>query len=108
VIDYKTGAALGLRKKLKDPSEAVQLPFYAWLADAAAAYLPINEIPVAPLPLDGETDIDAISRRLPALLEAIAAGAGLPASGIDAVCRHCEARGLCRKGMWDVAPPQPA
>ena len=101
VIDYKTGAAQGLKKKLKDPAEAVQLPFYAWLAEAAAAYLPINETPVAPLELDGETDVDAISRRLPELLEAIAAGATLPASGIDAVCQFCEARGLCRKGMWN-------
>jgi ATP-dependent helicase/nuclease subunit B len=100
VIDYKTGAAQGLRKKLRDPAEAVQLPFYAWLAEAAAAYLPINEVPVSPVELDGETDVDAISRRLPELLEAIAAGTALPASGIDAVCRYCEARGLCRKGMW--------
>jgi ATP-dependent helicase/nuclease subunit B len=100
VIDYKTGAAQGLKKKLKDPAEAVQLPFYAWLADAAAAYLPINEAPVTPLELDGETDVDAISRRLPELLKAIAAGAALPASGIDAACQYCEARGLCRKGMW--------
>ncbi len=103
VIDYKTGAAQGLKKKLKNPAEAVQLPFYAWLAEAAAAYLPINETPVAPLELDGETDIDAICRRLPALLEAIAAGAALPATGIDSVCQHCEARGLCRKGMWGDA-----
>lgn len=102
VIDYKTGAAQGLKKKLKAPDEAIQLPFYAWLADAAAAYLPINETPVVSLELDGETDVDAISRRLPELLEAIAAGASLPASGIDAVCQFCEARGLCRKGMWHV------
>jgi ATP-dependent helicase/nuclease subunit B len=102
VIDYKTGAASGLKKKLKDPAEAIQLPFYAWLAEAAAAYLPINEVPVAPLELDGETDVDAISRRLPELLEAIAAGAPLPASGIDAACQYCEARGLCRKGMWNA------
>jgi len=100
VIDYKTAAATALKKKLKDPAEAIQLPFYAWLAEAAAAYLPINETPVAPLQLDGETDVDAISRRLPELLEAIAAGATLRASGIDAVCQYCEARGLCRKGMW--------
>ena len=103
VIDYKTGAAQGLKKKLKAPDEAVQLPFYAWLAEAAAAYLPINEAPVAALELDFDTDVDAISRRLPELLEAIAAGAALPASGIDAVCQFCEARGLCRKGMWENA-----
>jgi ATP-dependent helicase/nuclease subunit B len=101
VIDYKTSAASALKKKLKTPAEAIQLPFYAWLAEAAAAYLPINETPVAPLQLDGETDVDAISRRLPELLEAIAAGATLRASGIDAVCQYCEARGMCRKGMWE-------
>ena len=100
VIDYKTGAATGLKKKLKDPTEAVQLPFYAWLSEAAAAYLPINETPVALLELDGETDVDAISRRLPELLGAIAAGEALEANGVDAVCQYCEARGLCRKGMW--------
>jgi ATP-dependent helicase/nuclease subunit B len=105
VIDYKTGAAQGLKKKLSNPAEAVQLPFYAWLAESAAAYLPINETPVAPLELNGETDIDAICRRLPALLEAMAAGAALPAGGVDSVCKHCEARGLCRKGMWDEAAP---
>lgn len=99
VIDYKTGAAQGLRKKLKDPAEAVQLPVYAWLAEAAAAYLPINETPVTPIELNGDTDVDGISRRLPDLLEAIAGGAALPASGIDAACQYCEASGLCRKGM---------
>jgi ATP-dependent helicase/nuclease subunit B len=100
VIDYKTSAASSLKRKLKAPEEAIQLPFYAWLCEAAAAYLPINETPVAPLLLDGETDVAAISLRLPDLLEAIAAGAPLPASGIDSVCQYCEARGLCRKGMW--------
>jgi ATP-dependent helicase/nuclease subunit B len=102
VIDYKTTAAQGLKKKLKAPDEAVQLPFYAWLCEAAAAYLPINEAPVVALELDGETDVAAISLRLPALLEAIARHAALPAHGIDGVCKYCEARGLCRKGMWDA------
>ena len=100
VFDYKTGAAQSLKQKLKDPGEAVQLPFYAWLCDAVAAYLPLGDTPVAPLELDGETDVAAIVDRLPALLEAIAAGAPLAASGIDAVCRYCDARGVCRKGMW--------
>ncbi len=100
VFDYKTGAVQGLKQKLRDPGEAVQLPFYAWLADAASAYLPLGEVPVAALELDGETDVAAIVDRLPALLEALAAGAPLAASGVDAVCRHCDARGVCRKGMW--------
>ncbi len=101
VFDYKTASAANLKRKLKNPGEAVQLPFYAWLCEAAAAFLPIDNDPVAPLTLDGETDVEAISLRLPRLLEAIAAGAPLPANGVDAVCRYCEARGLCRKGTWD-------
>ncbi|MEW6118961.1 MAG: PD-(D/E)XK nuclease family protein [Pseudomonadota bacterium] len=100
VFDYKTGAARALKEKLSDPGEAVQLPFYAWLAHAAAAYLPLGDTPIAALDLDGETDVAAISLRLPALLEAIAAGSPLTASGIDRDCRTCDARGLCRKGMW--------
>ncbi len=100
VIDYKTASRHQLKKKLDTPDEAVQLPFYAWLADAAAAFLPIDETPVIPLTLEGDTDIGAIAERLPALLAAIAAGAPLRAQGVDATCAHCEARGLCRKGMW--------
>jgi len=100
VFDYKTAGAANLRRKLKDPGENVQLPFYAWLCEAAAAFLPIDDAPIVPLALGGETEVEAISLRLPQLLEAIAHGAPLPAHGVDAVCKYCEARGLCRKGMW--------
>ncbi|MEW6132725.1 MAG: PD-(D/E)XK nuclease family protein [Pseudomonadota bacterium] len=101
VIDYKTRSLRALKNAAADPEENVQLPFYAWLAGAEAAFLPIDDETVAPVCLDGETDVEAISLRLPQLLEAIAAGAKLPANGVDAVCRYCEARGLCRKGNWD-------
>lgn len=100
VFDYKTGAADSLRKKNKDPAEAVQLPFYAWLAEAAAAFLPLSEDPVKAIDLPGETDVGGIADRLPALLESLAAGAPMPASGIDTVCQYCDARGVCRKGSW--------
>ena len=101
VFDYKTGAASSLKKKSQDPAEAVQLPFYAWLCeDAAAAFLPLSETPVKAIELPGETDVGGIADRLPALLEALVAGAPLPASGIDSVCQYCDARGVCRKGNW--------
>ncbi len=100
VIDYKTSTRKSLEKKRDAPGENIQLPFYAYLCNAAAAYLPINEASIAPLQLDGETDIEAIMLRLPMLLEALAKGEGLTAHGVDAVCKYCEVRGLCRKGMW--------
>ena len=104
VIDYKTSAAAGLRKKNAAPDEAVQLPVYAWLAEAAAAFLAIDGDQVEALALDGETDVEAIALRLRSLLEKIVAGAPLVANGVDAVCAHCDAKGLCRKGMWVDAP----
>lgn len=100
VIDYKTSNTNILKKKRDAPEENVQLPFYAYLCDAAAAYLPINDAAIAPLFLQGEKPVEAITLRLLMLLESIAQGAGLPAHGIDAICQHCDARGLCRKGMW--------
>jgi len=100
VIDYKTSTRKSLEKKRDAPGENIQLPFYAYLCNAAAAYLPINEASITPLQLDGETDIEAIMLRLPMLLKALAKGAGLTAHGVDAVCKYCEVRGLCRKGMW--------
>ena len=100
VIDYKTSSTSILKKKCDAPEENVQLPFYAYLCDAAAAYLPLNDAVIAPLFLDGEKPVEAITLRLPTLLESVAQGAGLPAHGVDAICRHCDARGLCRKGMW--------
>ena len=100
VIDYKTSTRKSLEKKRDAPGENIQLPFYAYLCNAAAAYLPINEASITPLQLDGETDIEAIMLRLPMLLEGLAKGGGLAAHGVDAVCKYCEVRGVCRKGMW--------
>jgi ATP-dependent helicase/nuclease subunit B len=102
VIDYKAKNPRVLEKWAKAPGENVQLPFYAWLAKAEAAFLPIDTDQPDLVALDPEADIETISLRLPQLLEEMAKGAPLPARGIDAVCRHCEARGLCRKGSWDA------
>jgi ATP-dependent helicase/nuclease subunit B len=102
VIDYKAKNPRTLKNQATDPGENIQLPFYAWLAKAEAAFLPIDTDQPELVALDPKADIGAISLRLPLLLERIAKGAPLPAHGIDAVCRYCEARGLCRKGTWDA------
>jgi ATP-dependent helicase/nuclease subunit B len=102
VIDYKAKNPRTLKNQAAEPGENIQLPFYAWLAQAEAAFLPIDTDQPELVALDPKADIGAISLRLPLLLEKIAKGAPLPAHGIDAVCRYCEARGLCRKGTWDA------
>ena len=43
---------------------------------------------------------EAVRARLAALIDALSAGAGLPAQGVEAVCEYCEARGLCRRNHW--------
>jgi ATP-dependent helicase/nuclease subunit B len=102
VIDYKTTATKTLEKKRDAPGENIQLAVYAYLCNAAAAFLPINEDAITPVALDGETDVEAIVLRLPLLLEALVQQTGLIAHGVDAVCQYCEVRGLCRKGMWEA------
>jgi ATP-dependent helicase/nuclease subunit B len=110
VIDYKARPADALRRKLKEPGEDVQLPFYGLLlarcADSAAyvsfdragaAEAGVTE--VAP-PQRFDELVDAVGARLQADLQRIAEGSPLPALGVEAACRHCEVRGLCRRDYW--------
>ncbi|MEC5217923.1 ATP-dependent helicase/nuclease subunit B [Actimicrobium sp. GrIS 1.19] len=105
VLDYKTKNVAALRTKLKQ-GEDHQLPFYGLLAESrmdAGHYVALE--------LTGQKtgDVaasdylqwqDALEQRIAAQMQAIAAGAPLPANGIDTVCQYCEVRGLCRKGAW--------
>lgn len=100
VIDYKTSNPKTLKAKSEAPEENIQLSFYAWLAKAEAAFLPLDTREAGLIALSPDTDVSAISQRLPKLLQALADGAPLPAHGADAACQYCEARGLCRKGTW--------
>ncbi|MBS3916844.1 MAG: PD-(D/E)XK nuclease family protein [Sulfuritalea sp.] len=101
VLDYKTQDAQVLRRRLADPDEDVQLACYALLQGEQvdeAAYVALNgEKPVQL----GLPEVQALARkqemRLIAVVEALRAGAELPAHGIDAACAWCEARGLCRR-----------
>ena len=104
LIDYKTKAAKPLRDGL---AEDVQLPAYALLraepqsarAAVSALYLALDdEVPVA-VDCPGDVTASAIAQgeRLVAAMAAMREGAALPAHGVDAVCRHCLASGLCRR-----------
>jgi ATP-dependent helicase/nuclease subunit B len=43
---------------------------------------------------------DALDDQLQQDLSAVWSGSPMQAFAPDSVCRHCEARGICRKGMW--------
>ena len=116
LIDYKTGSATALREKLRQPLEDTQLAFYAALMRAR------TELPLTAryLALDGSKGLEEIEHKgvegsAAALVEGLSedlrrlqAGAGLPALGVGSTCRHCAARGICRRDHWAEEPASAA
>lgn len=103
VLDYKTQSRQTLRKKLKQPGEDVQLPFYALLTGAAeAAFVGLDDEKLSALGLEGGLTEAAAAEaeRLVATLQALDAGAPMPAQGAPETCQWCEMRGLCRRDHW--------
>jgi ATP-dependent helicase/nuclease subunit B len=105
VIDYKTRAENALKQQLKTPGEDVQLAVYALLWEApvtAAQYLSLERdgVTTVPLPQPPQQAAAAVRERLLRLFDAMRAGAPLPAQGVQAACKYCEMRGLCRRGHW--------
>jgi ATP-dependent helicase/nuclease subunit B len=109
LIDYKTGNRDKVRKRVAEPLEDTQLAFYAaLLTDESrdepprAIYLSLSE---RERPKSFEHEDVSLSAALlidglASDLDALRAGAGAPASGEGDVCKHCEARGLCRRDHW--------
>jgi ATP-dependent helicase/nuclease subunit B len=112
LIDYKTGGASGLQKKVKQPLEDTQLAFYAALMREQTALPLAGPIRASYLAVDGtkgivEIEHPDVERSAAALIEGLAgelerlrAGAGLPALGVGATSDQCAARGLCRRDHW--------
>ena len=103
VLDYKAQDAQKLANKLKEPGEDVQLACYAYAQKASeAAFVSIEGGKVKSVVT--KHDVAQLAQlnagRLVNMMIEIRGGAGLPANGIDQVCRYCEVRGVCRKGEW--------
>lgn len=45
--------------------------------------------------------LQVLDQQMTGLLNQVWDGQPLPANGPSQVCQYCEARGICRKGMWD-------
>ncbi|MDA1107755.1 MAG: PD-(D/E)XK nuclease family protein [Proteobacteria bacterium] len=113
IIDYKTGAALPTQDDV-EAGEAVQLPFYALLAQASAQpvtrveYVAIKADKIsAAACLEGEALsklAHATEQRLIALIQELRSGAPMPAWGDEKTCAWCAMSGLCRKQMWVNEP----
>ena len=106
LLDYKTEPLQRTQERVKNALEDTQLVFYSALLEddvVQAAYVNLGE-------RDGtrslaQADIvearDALVQGLLHDVQAIAAGAPLPALGAGSACDYCAARGLCRKDFWD-------
>lgn len=105
VLDYKTSNVTALKKRLALKEEH-QLAFYGLLSEAvtaSAGYVsldPQQERIVDVAAPDYPAWQQRLQQRIVADLQAIAAGAPLPAFGIESACQYCDMRGLCRKGAW--------
>lgn len=112
VLDYKTGNADTLRRKVREPLEDTQLACYAALLTEEpdepppqAVYLVLDdrrpplEVPHA----DPARSAAALIEGVAADLAALRAGAPAPALGEGPTCEHCEMRGLCRRDQWSAS-----
>jgi ATP-dependent helicase/nuclease subunit B len=109
LLDYKSGSAKDLQKKVKLPLEDTQLAFYAALLGGgehlSAAYLAMDDAE-APLEIPHPKVHDTVQVMLAALgdeWQRLREGEPLAALGEGTVCDTCEARGLCRRDQWGVA-----
>lgn len=104
VLDYKTQSAAKLTAMLREPGEDVQLACYAYAHGADEVEfvsLDGEEVKSIAPPHELAQLAELNASRLAQVMARMRNGTGMPANGIDAVCVHCEMRGLCRKGEWN-------
>lgn len=110
VIDYKTGQSASLADI--ELGEAVQLPFYALLAESElkqsvnqVSYLTLSKNVKFGAQLAGdelETISQQIGERLSQIISEMDNGKELTAWGDEATCQYCNINRVCRKQAWDV------
>ena len=108
IVDYKTGKSAS-RSEI-DEGEAVQLPFYALLAETEfkqtvnqVSYLNLDKNVKTGTKIDGD-ELDNISHhigeRLVEIVEQMQNGETLTAWGDETTCLYCNMNRLCRKQAW--------
>ncbi len=109
IVDYKTGQSPDFEEVLS--GEAIQLPFYALLAETSeqkverVEYLPLDERKVAGKSVLEEQALWDLShdvgQRLGILQKQMHEGVGLPAWGDELTCGYCQMSGVCRRQAWE-------
>ena len=120
VIDYKNQSMAKLKKRAEHILDDPQLLIYARAVneDPASAHLPgqqINHAQWVSLKLDLKRDkkllrsleVESVPELMPTFnrqitedMQNLWSRKEMTAFAPDGVCKYCEARGICRKGMW--------
>ncbi len=106
IVDYKTGHIPDIDDV--ESGEAVQLPFYALLAEegvvSEVAYLALDQEKVKEKVVLQDEELHELSRavgeRLTDLVNEMHAGAAFPAWGDETSCGYCPMSGICRRQTW--------
>ena len=104
VLDYKTQTMTALASRLDSAGEDVQLAVYTILQGEAvtqAAYVALDDDVKSRELADPQAAAADQYQRLVDAFSAMRGGAPLLAHGAPSVCRHCAARGLCRRDWFE-------
>lgn len=110
VIDYKYSSKTSINKKKSNIEDDPQLVIYAKAVDghdlvngqavAGASWVSIKEAKTAIQVEDLSEHMNELPAQMIADIEALWGGSPVVASAPDSICQYCQARGICRKGMW--------
>ncbi len=110
VIDYKFSSKNSITKKKNNLKDDPQLVIYAKAVNghdmvdrrpaAIASWVSVKEEDARVEVDDLQSQMNELPAQMITDIESLWGGAPMAASAPDSICQYCQARGICRKGMW--------
>lgn len=110
VIDYKFSSKNSITKKKNNLQDDPQLVIYAKAVNGhdmvdchpatIASWVSVKEDDARVQVDDLQEQMNQLPSQMIADIEALWGGSSMVASAPDSICQYCQARGICRKGMW--------
>jgi ATP-dependent helicase/nuclease subunit B len=110
VIDYKFSSKNSITKKKNNLKDDPQLIIYAKAVNGhdmvnrqpatIASWVSVKEEDARVEVDDLQDQMNELPAQMIADIESLWGGAPMAASAPDSICQYCQARGICRKGMW--------
>jgi ATP-dependent helicase/nuclease subunit B len=110
VIDYKFSSKTSITKKKNNLQDDPQLVIYAKAVNGhdmvdrhpstTASWVSVKEEDARVELDDLQDQMNQLPAQMIADIESLWGGSPMAASAPDSICQYCQARGVCRKGMW--------